>query len=463
MNRTVILLFCTIISFFTQAQQIKQKLSVAINQLEKDSQFSHAIISLYVVDGKTGNLVYEKNRQLGLAPASCQKIITSVSAFELLGKEYRYKTPVNINKTKDSVRLYLVGSGDPTIGSSRWSSTKMNTVYRDILLALRKKDISALGSDISIAKNKFDQQTIPDGWVWEDIGNYYGAGAGAFNWNENQYDLVLSSGKTEGDPTEIISFDPSTAKMPFSNYITTGKKGSGDQAYIYPEPFGMGAFATGTIPPARERFVIRGSMQNPSFSFIKGLRSYLNENSIDISQESNAGFLITSKDPGSFETIHTIVSPTLDSINYWFLKKSVNLFGEAFVKMIAYEKKGIGSTDTGVSIIKDLWSKKGIEKSALQIIDGSGLSPSNRVTTNALVKIMQYAKQQQWYGSFYDALPVINGIKMKDGYIGGVRSYTGYIKSKTGSEYTFSFIVNNIDGDPVASKEKIWKILDLLK
>ncbi len=30
---------------------------------------------------------------------------------------------------------------------------------------------------------------------------------------------------------------------------------------------------------------------------------------------------------------------------------------------------------------------------------------------------------------------------MKDGYINGVRSYTGYVKSKSGEEYTFSFIV----------------------
>ncbi len=463
MNRITILLFCTIISFCTNAQQIQQKLSVAINQLEKDIQFSHAIFSLYVVDTKTGKVLYEKNKQLGMVPASCQKIITSASAFELLGKEYQYKTPVKIYKRTDTVRLYLNGSGDPTLGSWRWESTKMNTVYRNIHMALKKMNISILGSDISITENIFDQQPIPDGWVWEDIGNYYGAGAKAFNWNENQYDLVLSSGITAGDPTDIKSFEPSTAKMPFSNYITTGKKGSGDHAYIYSSPISNGAFATGTIPPAQERFVIKGSMPDPAFVFIKGLKSYLNENSITISQGNNAGFLLQGKDPGSFETIHTIVSPTLDSINYWFLKKSVNLFGEAFVKTIAFERSGAGSTDSGISIIKDLWSKKGIERSALNIIDGSGLSPANRVTTNALVMIMQYAKKQQWFGSFYDALPVMNGIKMKDGYIGGVRSYTGYIKNKSGYEYTFSFIVNNFDGDPGKVREKMWKILDLLK
>jgi D-alanyl-D-alanine carboxypeptidase/D-alanyl-D-alanine-endopeptidase (penicillin-binding protein 4) len=76
---------------------------------------------------------------------------------------------------------------------------------------------------------------------------------------------------------------------------------------------------------------------------------------------------------------------------------------------------------------------------------------------------MQYAKNQSWFPSFYYALPETNGIKMKDGYISGVRSYTGYVKSKTGAEYTFSFIVNNFDGSAGTVREKMWKLLDVLK
>ena len=65
--------------------------------------------------------------------------------------------------------------------------------------------------------------------------------------------------------------------------------------------------------------------------------------------------------------------------------------------------------------------------------------------------------------SFYNSLPEMNGLKMKSGYIGGVRSYAGYIKSKAGNEYSFAFIVNNFDGNPSAVREKMWKLLDMLK
>ena len=76
---------------------------------------------------------------------------------------------------------------------------------------------------------------------------------------------------------------------------------------------------------------------------------------------------------------------------------------------------------------------------------------------------MQYAQKQDYYASFYSALPKQNGIKMKSGYIGGVRSYTGYVTSSSGAEYIFSFIINNFYGSAGAVREKMWKLLDILK
>src|SRR5437868_2746082 len=81
------------------AQKINEKLSRAVKALEADPQFKHAILSMYVVDSKTGAVVFDKNSQLGLAPASCQKVVTSVSAFEMLGKDYRYKTIIGYDGT----------------------------------------------------------------------------------------------------------------------------------------------------------------------------------------------------------------------------------------------------------------------------------------------------------------------------------------------------------------------------
>ena len=177
-----------------------------------------------------------------------------------------------------------------------------------------------------------------------------------------------------------------------------------------------------------------------------------------------AEFLMEEKAMSHPDTIiDTYLSPSLDSINYWFLRKSINLYGEALVKTLAYEKTGAGTTEKGVEIVRDFWSRHGIDKSAIHIVDGSGLSPQNRVTTDALVSVLQYARTRPWYPAFYQALPEFNGMKMKSGSIGGARSFAGYQTSTDGKEYVFSIIVNNYDGSSAEVIKKLFEVLNIMK
>ncbi len=465
--KTFFLGFSLIVSLISFGQKEVERLGTAFKTFEADTQFKHAIISLYVVDSKTGKILFDKNSQLGLAPASCLKVVTSAAAFELLGKGYRYKTELlSYGKIKDSVLsgyLELKGFGDPTLGSWRFSNTGSSALTARWIKAVKQKKIKSVSGEIIFNGLAFSFQSIPEGWIWEDVGNYYGAGASALNWRENQFDLILKAGDKPGDDVSILEAIPKNYGGTFLNELKTGAKGSGDNAVIY-LPTNGNWLVKGTVPAGEKNFKISGAIQNPVTLLGDELRKAFDSASIAYKKSSGGleevSYVTLISD---IITVDEYFSPPLDSINYWFLQKSVNLFGEAFVKTIAYEKTGFGSTDTGVNIIKNFWSKNGIEKSALHIIDGSGLSPANRVTTNALVTVMQYAKKQNWYASFYNALPEQNGIKMKSGYIGGVRSYTGYVKSASGAEYTFSFIINNFDGNPGAVREKMWRLLDILK
>src|SRR6187399_2461723 len=112
--KTIALIFhLLLLTFHLPAQTITQKLQKAFTAFEKDTQLTHAISSLYVIDAQTGQVVFDKNSRIGLAPASTQKIITSVTAFELLGKDYRYKTEFGtcIDYEK-SVCFWINPSGD---------------------------------------------------------------------------------------------------------------------------------------------------------------------------------------------------------------------------------------------------------------------------------------------------------------------------------------------------------------
>ena len=145
------------------------------------------------------------------------------------------------------------------------------------------------------------------------------------------------------------------------------------------------------------------------------------------------------------------------------MRRSVNLYGESLVKTISLQQDGFGSTERGIEILLDFWEKNGIEKTSFNIIDGSGLSPQNRVTTNALVKVLRYASGRPWFGNFYEALPSFNGMKMKSGSIGGARAFTGYHTSKDGKQYLFAIIVNNYNGSSSEVVKKMYRVLDILK
>ena len=467
-------IFCVLSLFFCITifgQDVTIQVQNGITNLEKDPQFKHAILSMYVVYSKTGKVVFDKNSEVGLAPASCQKVITSASAFELLGKGYRYKTEIYAGKQDpNSIHfdgITLVGFGDPTLGSWRFFANKPYDFLNSIKVGLTqiKGDII---SSIYIDNSKWGTQIIPNGWVWEDIGNYYGAGASSFNWKENQYDIVLQSGKNIGDKVKILSGE-NRLLTKYVNELLTAGSNTGDNAYIYFDLDKRIRYLRGTIPLSTKPITITGAVQNGSDlvrEYLFSQKEIIGKNELNINSissyfdELNHHIIEPQID---LKLLNTHYSPTLDSINYWFLKKSINLYGEAFVKTIGYQKKGVGATDTGLSIIKYFWKQRGIDPSAINIIDGSGLSPANRITTNALVTVMQFAKKQNWFSSFYNALPDMNGIKMKDGYISGVRSYTGYVKSKSGNDYTFAFIVNNFYGSAATVKEKMWKVLNILK
>ncbi|MGB3005087.1 MAG: D-alanyl-D-alanine carboxypeptidase/D-alanyl-D-alanine-endopeptidase [Chitinophagaceae bacterium] len=466
--------FC-LLHFTVTAQTVPQKLQKAFQQFERDSQLKHAISSLYVIDAKTGQVVFDKNSQVGLAPASTQKIITSVTAFELLGKEYRYKTELIISDSLIKVlnnidtQFFFVGYGDPTFGSWRFTNTSKEYINHVFLEALRNLGIKNFEGYINVYNEKYKSGSIPGGWIWEDIGNYYGAAPREFNWGENQYDLILRSGKNTGDSVEVVKTIPENINFNILSELRSAPKNSGDNAYIYYLLDGERGVVRGTIPLGEDSFKISGALSNPGNAF---LNSFIDDGIKNktfgevmkyrggvTSLLNNYHRLLRAK----AKLIYTHYSPSLDSIIYWFLKKSINLYGEALVKTFAYEKQGFGSTDSGVAIVKKFWNNKGFDEDELNIYDGSGLSPLNRVTTHAQVEILKYAKTKEWFPYFYKSLPDYNGMTLKSGTISDVKGFCGYHKAKNGKEYIFSFLVNNYSGKTSGVVNKMYKVLDELK
>ncbi len=446
--------------------QVNNKIAAAYQVFTNDPQMKYGISSLLVVEALTGKTVFAKNENIGLSPASTLKVVTAATAFEILGTDFTFNTPFGYSGAIENGVLQgdiiIPGCGDPTTGSWRYASSKNFTQLTQLANAFAQAGIQEWKGKFILNNGKFGTQATPGGWAFDDMGNYYGAGPQAFNWYENQYDLVLNPGQSVGQPVKITGTKPIANAVELVNELKSGPKGSGDQAIIYPDRW-PGGTVRGTVPAGVSSFTISGSVADPADYFQKSLNQFGASNGYPLLQyakvESATGALkgVPAKALTSFR------SPGLDSIVYFFLQKSINLYGEALVKQFALKAGKEATTEEGIKWMRTYWQDKRIERGALKIVDGSGLSPHNRVTTRTQVQVLKHARNQSWFPAFYEGLPLINGIKMKSGSISGVRAYTGYIHSSNGTEYIFSFIVNNFDGTSSAIMQKMFTVLNALK
>ncbi|MCW3080338.1 D-alanyl-D-alanine carboxypeptidase/D-alanyl-D-alanine-endopeptidase [Segetibacter sp.] len=458
MKKLVQFITLLIVFGFANGQGISKKLQDAAQSLKADDQLKSGMLAFYVLDQKTGTVVINENGTIGLPVASSQKVLTSVASLELLGTAYRYQTSLAysgiIQNGTLNGNIYIAGSGDPTLGSWRYDETKEQVVLNKWIKAIKQAGINRINGSVFINHN-WGTYSVPGGWIWDDIGNYYGAGATGTNWRENQYDIKLKSGNSIGDKVSIVTTIPKLYDVNLTSELTTGKPGSGDNAYIYLAPYSITGYIRGTIPPNENAFTISGSFPDPSKQLINVFYNALRKQGI----ESNSVNLVAGGQNNIKTTeLVTHASPPLDSINYWFLRKSINLYGEALAKTVGFEKSKEATTEAGLDIIKAFWKERGIEPTSVNMKDGSGLSPQNRVTAEALAKVMLYAKSQPYFNSFNNALPEFNGIKMKSGTIGGVKSFTGYVNG-----YTFAIVVTNYNGSTNEIVRKMYRLLNLLK
>ena len=453
----ILLLFCLGCNTLL-AQTSFTRLQQRFDSLEQALPYREAGISFVLTDIKTGKILFKKNRDLLLPPASTLKTFTTASAFHYLGSDFRYRTRVVFKGSiKNNVaygKLIIYGSGDPSLGSDRFDETKPELVKKQLLNALRKQGIQKFNGRIEIVSDIFTDPGINKSWLEEDIANYYGAGVYGFNWKENKFEISMV-------PTET-SFDVRSNSAGYDNQkdfcleLIHKDGASTEEAFAFFEN------------QRSCRYVLRGFLTNkekvqsmqlarlhPDRDFKNELTDYLKK---ELKFEEKDTLLNTIE-----KTITTIVSPPLSKLVYWCNQKSLNLYADAFCKTIAVSLYKKGNWPSGISAMLKFARQRGIDTSGVSLLDACGLAPENKITTQILASMLRKNTIEKWYPAFYESLPLINELHMKSGYIGGTRSYAGYLTLKDGRKTCFAFILNNYRSTPKEAKLEMFRLLDLLK
>ncbi len=416
-----------------------------------EENFPSALWSLKISDVDGKDFVDYNSKKL-LVPASTVKIITSIYAFENLGFDYRFKTSVLYTGDIVDGRLkgdvYIKGYGDMTAGSENFSKT-MEDVFLMIKREFDKNNIKKIEGFLYADSSLCDEYQVPS-WEWQDVGNYYAARVTALSINDNLYKIYFKTGKNVGDKTEIIKIEPEP-EISFINEVVTGKKGSGDNAYIYSNPYSDKAIIRGTVPQTDDNiFVIKGAMHNPPGIFIREFAVYLKKNNI-----SFKGYGIKSINE-NFKILNEFYSPPLTEIIKNMNKKSFNFYAESILRYSGIKKNIIGLKGN-LNEMGSYLNNLGIEY--FNIVDGSGLSRNNLFSCDGFIKLLNTAYKRPYFSYFYDSLvypgdPEAKGhiknfglkrnlnTKIKSGSLNRVRGYVGYLENK-GKIYSFCFLINN--------------------
>lgn len=452
-----------------------------LESYKKDKDLQHASFSFCVIEAQSGKTIKEYNSELALIPASTMKIITTSAALGILGKEYTYKTNFYSFPKTDSVsgittnHLLIKGSGDPSFNSAYFYNND-SAFFNPIIQKLKAKGLKKINGSIIGDASYFDN-AIPSAWIWGDIGNYFGAGANGLSYRDNKFSLFYNSGANNSEAKlESISPDYFSKKMVIqSNVIALGSE---DDAYVFGDPNGYSRKVTGSIPPNKKRYEVEAQMPEPTLYFVTQLQSELKKKDLT-TNESKVLYTETINQynvkPDQLVYKHT--SPKLEKIVYYTNIKSNNHYAESLLKTIGASKSGKqGTTANGITAVENFWKDRGIDVSGLHMVDGSGLSRANTITTKIQATVLsKIYRDSLLYPAFNASLPIAgkngsmtslckgtfaeNNMRAKTGYINRARGYCGYVKTKSGKELAFSVLFNNYDCTPKEMKLKIEKLL----
>jgi D-alanyl-D-alanine carboxypeptidase/D-alanyl-D-alanine-endopeptidase (penicillin-binding protein 4) len=469
MKIIVVVTFCLLFTTLSFSQVDKNSIQQAIDNFSSGSELENAAISFMAFDLDSNVVLASHNQRSAMPPASVVKLFTTAAAFEILGKDYRPKTEIYHTGKIDSLGvlhgdIIIRGLGDPTLGSRFFHEKEdVNTFLTDWTTLISTKGIKKIHGRVLADGSAFGYNGAPDGWSWSDMGNYYGAGSSACAVYDNMTYLHFSTNSQLNAATHLDSMTPPIPGYQLDNQVKTYNS-SRDNAYIYGTPYSYQRFAIGNLPRNKSNFEVKASVPDPELLLAQVLQNSLNKANIQVLYPAIGLRTIlqevdTILNYKEMSLLFTNEGKSVEEIIYWTNMRSVNFFAEQLMCLSAYEKTGFGGTEESAKYLNSYWEPRlGVKTYQT---DGSGLSRSNGFSAYHFIQLLKYMKDSKSFADFEASLPTagesgtLRGVcrgqaaqgrmKAKSGTMNRIKSYAGYVDSKSGHKIAFALIVNNDD------------------
>ena len=430
------------------ALSAKDQLEININSMSNDPVLRNATWGFALYDPKTKKVISSYNQDLPLIPASLTKILTTESALNYLGPEFRWNTQleyageIDENGTLNG-NLYLIGSGDPSLGTGKAGAYRYAEIASEYRYQLDKLGIKKINGNIVTQTAVFKNNKIsslPANVVWMEHGTYYLPVGSTANINPANEKLIAKK----------------------SNPFQESKN------YYYVSPYIKQLVYADKYEPVS----LTTKLADAPVSLANILRADLLKNGLPITGKVEVRMVEQQPEPRKI--VYTYKSPTLGEIIFDTNQRSDNALAEAIVRTVGFQRLGDQTLESGRVAVTEHLQASGFDTVGLNYFDGSGLSRSNTVTPIAHVKYLSALQNEKYFKTFFDSLPVAGQsgtlkksflgtgygqIYAKTGTLSRVKALAGYVKTYSGRLLPFSVIVNNYSGSVDQVKQRMEKIL----
>ncbi|MFA7011964.1 MAG: D-alanyl-D-alanine carboxypeptidase [Desulfobacterales bacterium] len=339
------------------------------------------------IQAPDGRMIFSKNADIPLVPASILKILTSLAAIDALGPEFQFTTEFYLDAESN---LWIKGYGDPLLVSETVGNI-----------------VGSLSGCIRSYQNLFlDDSHFESAVVIPGVGNSlepYDAPNGALCVNFNTINFKRT-------PAGVyVSAEPQT---PLLTWALPRIRKSG--------------LREGRIPlPTRSHDAARYAGQ--LFAF------FLGRNGV------SASGMVEPKSPvpDDARLVYTYQSPlSLTDLTAQLMEFSNNFIANQLILAAGAEAFGPpASLEKGVRLLKGYAQEK-LDIRNLQVSEGSGLSRNNRISARQMLKILSA------FSPNYHLMRQKNGMYFKTGTLKDVQTRAGYVPDEAGRLYLFVAMVN---------------------
>lgn len=407
-----------------------------------------ADVGALVVRAADGEVVFAREPDRALVPASNQKVLTALAALDTFGPTHHFVTRLWTDRAPDSEgavgALIVEGGGDPALTSEQ--------LWR-LAADLRLAGVRRVDGGIVVDDSAFGDGFWLDAWG-EVSTRAYHAPVGALSVNYGAYQLDVRPGAKVGAPP-VVALDPPVPFLGLAVRATTRARGTPEKLVVdrAARDGGEQVIVSGAVPLGGGPEVFRRSVGDPALYAGAVLRLQLEALGIGVEGPVRRGRV-----PAGAHALLEFESQPVGQIVELFVKWSNNTIAETLLKAMGRAASGEpGSWENGRRAALASLARLGLDTQALVMVDGSGLARGNRVPPRALVDALRVARASFRFGpELMAALPVAGGdgtlekraaaaagaVRAKTGLLDGVTGLSGYAASPEHGDLVFSILVN---------------------